>query len=110
MNTQPTVIQGNAQLSDTPRNDAGRVAAPSGTDFAPGIEAAFPPKFEEYDATLECVAGQVPKFVRGTYYLNGPARFRMNNICYRHWLDGDGMAVKLRFDATGIHFRNRYIQ
>ena len=79
-------------------------------DFAPGIEAAFPPHFQEWEGSLECVAGQVPDFVRGTYYLNGPARFAMGNVRYRHWLDGDGMVSRLRFDSPGIHFKNRYVQ
>jgi all-trans-8'-apo-beta-carotenal 15,15'-oxygenase len=78
-------------------------------DFAPGIEAAFPTKFEELDRTLDCAEGRVPEFVRGVYYLNGPGRFRVGELSYRHWLDGDGMVTKLRFDAKGVHLKNRYI-
>lgn len=79
-------------------------------DLAPGIDAAFPPDFPEWDERLECADGEVPAFVRGTYYLNGPARFGIGNVRYRHWLDGDGMITRLRFDRDGIHFKNRYIQ
>src|SRR5271170_3583996 len=79
-------------------------------DFAPGIEGAFPSRFEEGDGRLECIAGQVPEFVRGTYYLNGPALFRSGMVSYNHWLDGDGMVSRLRFAANGLHFRNRYIR
>src|SRR5215467_8716146 len=78
-------------------------------DFAPGIEAAFPAEFEEFDCPLECVEGKIPEFVRGSYYLNGPGRFKLNDLSYRHWLDGDGMVSRLRFDAEGVHFRNRYV-
>ena len=78
-------------------------------DFAPGIEAAFPAEFEEFDCPLECVEGKVPEFVRGSYYLNGPGRFKLNDLSYRHWLDGDGMVSRLRFHAEGVHFRNRYV-
>ena len=39
--------------------------AASGTDFAPGIDAAFPQEFAERDCALECVQGEVPDFVRG---------------------------------------------
>jgi all-trans-8'-apo-beta-carotenal 15,15'-oxygenase len=80
------------------------------TDFAPGIEAAFPSHFEEWDGRVDRIAGEVPEFVRGIYYLTGPARFRFGNVAYRHWLDGDGMVSRLRFDANGIHFKNRYVQ
>ena len=44
-------------------------------DHAPFIERAFDfaPREESY--AVEEVEGRVPEFVRGTYYLNGPARF-----------------------------------
>ena len=41
------------------------IGAPAAGDFAPGLEAAFPAEFAEIDGMLECVAGQVPYFVRG---------------------------------------------
>lgn len=85
-------------------------AQPALADFAPGLEKAFLPEFEEWEGRLECVAGAVPEFVRGTYYMNGPARFQSGEVQYRHWLDGDGMVSRLHFDANGIHFRNRYIR
>lgn len=88
----------------------GSLIAPSITDFAPGIEEAFPSRFEECDGRVECIAGQVPEFVRGTYYLNGPGRFRVGSVSYQHWLDGDGMVASLRFGANGIHFKNRYVR
>lgn len=86
-----------------------RPEIPAVTDFAPGIEAAFPADFREFDCTLECVHGQVPEFVRGDYYLNGPGRFKIGALAYRHWLDGDGMVARLRFDGDQVHFKNRYI-
>lgn len=79
-------------------------------DFAPGIEKAFAPEFEEWEERPECVAGDVPEFLRGTYYLNGPARFKVGDLDYRHWLDGDGMISRLQFSAAGMHFKNRYIR
>jgi all-trans-8'-apo-beta-carotenal 15,15'-oxygenase len=84
--------------------------APAAGDFAPGIEAAFPAQFAEFDGKLECVAGQVPDFVRGTYYLNGPARFRIGDLPYRHWLDGDGMVSRMRIGGDGVHFKSRYVR
>src|SRR5689334_12292983 len=49
-------------------------------DFAPGIEAAFPHEFQECDCLLEATGGPFPDFVRGTYYLNGPARFGLGDL------------------------------
>ena len=97
-------------ITETPVSVLPASRQPSTTDFAPGIDAAFPSDFPEWDGRVECVDGEVPAFVRGTYYLNGPARFGIGNVHYRHWLDGDGMITRLRFGKDGIHFKNRYIQ
>jgi all-trans-8'-apo-beta-carotenal 15,15'-oxygenase len=82
----------------------------SAKDFAPGIDAAFPTDFPELDCKLEVTHGSVPDFVRGTYYLNGPARFGIGDFFYRHWLDGDGMVSRVRFGDGGIHLTNRYVR
>lgn len=79
-------------------------------DFAPGLEAAFPNEFKECDCTVESAGDPLPDFLRGTYYLNGPARFGFHDLAYQHWLDGDGMISALHFEKDCIHFRNRYIR
>jgi carotenoid cleavage dioxygenase-like enzyme len=79
-------------------------------DFAPGLEAAFPDCFPESDGLLEVSEGYIPDYVRGTWYLNGPARFKRNGLDYRHWLDGDGMICAVHFDNNGIRFKSRYIR
>ena len=78
-------------------------------DFAPGIEAAFPDQFEECNCLVEASA-PLPDFLRGIYYLNGPARFGFNGLKYQHWLDGDGMISALRFEQDSIHLTSRYIR
>ena len=83
---------------------------PDGADFAPGLDAAFPTEFGEYDLTIDCIDGQVPAFINGVYYLNGPARFGAKDFRYHHWLDGDGMVCALRFDRNGVQLTNRYVQ
>jgi all-trans-8'-apo-beta-carotenal 15,15'-oxygenase len=102
-----------------PQGENTSVSAPSSTqeletsgfsDFAPGIESAFPLEFAEHDMMLDSVEGQIPAFVRGSYFLNGPARFGSKELRYRHWLDGDGMVCSLRFDRDGIQLTNRYVQ
>jgi carotenoid cleavage dioxygenase-like enzyme len=89
----------------------GKSPAPSDAaeDFAPGLEAAFPNQFKECDGTVESAGDPLPDFLRGTYYLNGPARFGFHDLAYQHWLDGDGMISALHFEKESIHFRNRYI-
>jgi len=80
------------------------------TDHAPLLERAFRDQVDEGSYLVDRIEGEVPSFVRGSYYLNGPARFRRGELRYRHWLDGDGMVCSLRFAADGIQFACRYVR
>ena len=79
-------------------------------DYAPLIERAFSFTPSEQSYVVEEIEGEVPEFVRGTYYMNGPARFVRGNLRYNHWLDGDGMVCALRFESGRVEFRSRFIQ
>lgn len=79
-------------------------------DHAPLLERAFAAAPRESSYTVERVEGYIPDFVRGTYYLNGPAVFRRGGIEYRHWLDGDGMVAALRFGGDEVTFTNRFVR
>ena len=79
-------------------------------DYAPLLERAFSLNPGEQCYTIEDIEGEIPAFLRGTYYLNGPARFARAGLCYRHWLDGDGMVCALRFEPEQVHFTNRFVR
>jgi all-trans-8'-apo-beta-carotenal 15,15'-oxygenase len=79
-------------------------------DYAPLIERAFSFTPDEHSYVVEEIEGEVPEFIRGTYYLNGPARFSRAGFHYRHWLDGDGMICALRFENGRIHFTSRFVR
>ena len=79
-------------------------------DYAPLLERAFPSKLEESSYRVEQIQGNIPAFIRGTYYLNGPARFVHGSLRYRNWLDGDGMVCALHFEPAGVHFTNRFVR
>ena len=53
-------------------------------DHAPGLERAFVAPADQQGTPR--VEGEIPAFLRGTYYLNGPARFERGGQAYRHWL------------------------
>ena len=53
-------------------------------DFAPLIERAFSLEVSEQSYEIEEVEGTIPDFIRGTYYLNGPARFSRGDFKYKH--------------------------
>ncbi|MFY9819826.1 MAG: carotenoid oxygenase family protein [Thermoanaerobaculia bacterium] len=84
-------------------------------DHAPGLERAFSFVPAERTAERLRVEGKIPAFLRGTYYLNGPARFARGEVRYRHWLDGDGMVVALRFGgdrdgSEGVRLTARFVR
>src|SRR5437773_4969977 len=79
-------------------------------DYAPLIERAFSFTPSEQSYVVEDIEGEIPEFVRGTYYLNGPARFSRGGFSYRHWLDGDGMVCALRFGNGRPHFTSRWVR
>ena len=79
-------------------------------DYAPLSERAFSFTPCEHSYAVEDIEGEVPEFIRGTYYLNGPARFSRGGFNYRHWLDGDGMVCALRFSNQGAHFTSRFVR
>ena len=77
-------------------------------DYAPFLERVFALDPSEQSYTIAHIDGEIPAFVRGTYYANGPARFRRADVHYRHWLDGDGMVCALRFTPELVQFTNRH--
>ena len=79
------------------------------TDHAPGLDPLFANAPAEQEGALR-IEGKVPPFLRGTYYVNGPARFARGNARYRHWLDGDGMVCALSLSDDGARLAARYVR
>jgi all-trans-8'-apo-beta-carotenal 15,15'-oxygenase len=79
-------------------------------DYAPLLEHAFALNPSEQCYTIADITGEIPCFVRGTYYLNGPAKFARAGLRYRHWLDGDGMVCAVRFAPEQVYFTNRFVR
>jgi len=77
-------------------------------DNAPLLERAF--ELDVVEQTRVSLGNHFPAYVRGTFLLNGPARFRRGNVRYRHWLDGDGMVAALHVDESGARFTNRFVR
>lgn len=55
------------------------------------------------------IEGQLPAFLKGTCYMNGPARFHQSPVPQRHWLDGDGLARAIGFAAGKASYQSRFI-
>jgi all-trans-8'-apo-beta-carotenal 15,15'-oxygenase len=80
------------------------------SDFAPHLEAAFDLDHADGEVGVAGTDGAVPPHVRGTYYLNGPARFARNGTRYRHWLDGDGRVCAVRFGRDRVTAAARFVR
>ena len=79
-------------------------------DLAPLLENCF--WFNSVESSYEAtgIRGHVPDWLRGSWYVNGPARFERASFRYGHWLDGDGMVCALQFTDQGIRFTNRFVR
>ncbi len=78
-------------------------------DHAPLLERAFDFVPEEASYPIGSIEGELPAWLRGVYYVNGPARFRRGDQAYRHWLDGDGYVGSLRFGEEAVEFTGRFV-
>lgn len=78
-------------------------------DLAASLRPLFALEPEELDRNLE-VVGELPGWVRGSWYLNGPGRFRVGSRHYRHWLDGDGAIAAIHFGSDGVRGVRRFVR
>lgn len=79
-------------------------------DHAPFIERAFSLEPEEGSSAASRIEGEIPGFVRGAYFMNGPGRFARAQFRYQHWLDGDGLVSSLRFEDDTVRFTCRFVR
>jgi all-trans-8'-apo-beta-carotenal 15,15'-oxygenase len=86
------------------------ITVPIVKDLAPGLERCFLFDAVEDSYEISGIGGAVPAWLRGTYYVNGPARFERGGMRYKHWLDGDGMVCALEFSEKGIRFTSRFVE
>jgi len=79
-------------------------------DAAPLLERCFLFDAIEDSRPVTGITGDIPEWLRGSYYVNGPARFERAGQRVNHWLDGDGMVCSLRFSDDGVRFTSRFVQ
>lgn len=79
-------------------------------NFAPGLEGLFEFVPPEGELALSVSSGDLPDWLVGTAYWNGPARFHRGDLRYQHWLDGDGMVGALRFGREGLSYTRRFVR
>src|SRR5689334_21382726 len=84
-------------LADSVKTGAHVGVAGAPPDRAPGLERCFLFNAVEDAYAVTGIEGRIPAWLRGSYYVNGPARFERGGVRYQHWLDGDGMVCALHF-------------
>nr|AMR99691.1 9-cis-epoxycarotenoid dioxygenase [Scrippsiella trochoidea] len=71
--------------------------------------AAFQNVEEEVCYTVACE--DLPKDLKGTYFRNSPAKFKVGEDQIMHPFDADGMVFAMTFDGSGqVHYRNRFVR
>jgi len=78
-------------------------------DYAPLLEKCFWFDAVESDTGLS-VWGDLPDWLRGSYYIISPARFERGGRRYSHWADGDGMVARLEFTEDGVEYTSRIVR
>jgi len=80
------------------------------TDYAPLLERAFALDVREGTYGGLRVDGELPSYVRGRCFFNGPGRFSRGGLRYRHWLDGDGLVCAFAMGTNGPAFASRFVR
>jgi len=64
----------------------------------------------EYDR-VECpVVGEIPSWLSGTLFRNGPGRFEVDDREFNHWFDGLAMLRRFRIESKSVTFSNRFLR
>ncbi|CAM9702553.1 unnamed protein product [Ascophyllum nodosum] len=74
--------------------------------WSKGYEDADP----EDQYLMEPSEGSIPEDIEGTWFRNGPAKFKVGNDLVKHPFDGDGMVMAISFSKEGAYFRNRFVR
>ena len=59
---------------------------------------------------LDNVVGEIPAWIYGTLYRNGPAIYEWGEEKYNHIFDPTAILQGFRFDKGRLHYTSRYIE
>jgi len=54
--------------------------------------------------------GQIPKWINGTFYRNGPGLLKSSNQTYKHWFDGLAMVHKFDIADGKVSYQSKYLE
>lgn len=73
------------------------------------VELAFTSLNTEVEIENLPVKGEIPHWLNGCLYRNGPAKFEIGQASYNHWFDGLAMVHRYAFHEGRIAYRNRFL-
>lgn len=73
------------------------------------VELAFTSLNSEIEIDSLPVKGEIPHWLKGCLYRNGPAKFEIAQASYNHWFDGLAMVHRYAFHEGRIAYRNRFL-
>jgi carotenoid cleavage dioxygenase-like enzyme len=77
------------------------------------MAADYDPGFTSLATEIEDVAlpvtGELPAWLSGTLFRNGPARFEGGKIPFRHWFDGQAMLHRFAVADGAVTYTNRFL-
>ena len=56
------------------------------------------------------VTGDLPAWLSGTLFRNGPARFEGGEVPFRHWFDGQAMLHRFTIADGRVGYANRFLR
>ena len=75
-----------------------------------GFGGGFDSQREEVENLELEIHGEVPEWLEGSLYRNGPAIFEAKNSKAKHWFDGLAMLKRYRFRSGNIFYTNRALR
>ena len=73
-----------------------------------GYEAGFRDLTEEVQNRDLPVEGEIPAWLDGALYRNGPARWSVDGATADHWFDGLAHLTRFSFDDGAVRYTNRF--
>lgn len=64
----------------------------------------------EVDLELPVREGELPRWLEGVLFRNGPGRQSAFGVPYKHPFDGDGMILRFAFEGGKVRYKNRFVR
>ena len=62
------------------------------------------------EPVVAAVKGEIPKWVSGTLFRNGPGRYEYGSKEYRHLFDGQSCLHKFKINSGKVYYSNKFPQ